>query len=73
MIDSCTWNGCFTPIKSGIGKTAIFVLAALQQFKLLDGQIAVFVGGLLKLLNLKNSNYFILNECDKMLGQRDMR
>ncbi|KAH9419748.1 Spliceosome RNA helicase ddx39b [Dermatophagoides pteronyssinus] len=119
--------------KSGMGKTAVFVLATLQQLDPVDGQIsvlvmchtrelafqiskeyerfskympsirvAVFFGGLTitndekvlrmnpphivvgtpgrilalirnKKLNLKNIKHFILDECDKMLEQLDMR
>jgi len=119
--------------KSGMGKTAVFVLATLQQLEPVDGQvsvlvichtrelafqiskeyerfskymsgtkIAVFFGGLLidkdeqvlknncphivvgtpgrilalvrsKALNLKHLKHFILDECDKMLEQLDMR
>nr|CAB3237009.1 spliceosome RNA helicase DDX39B [Phallusia mammillata] len=119
--------------KSGMGKTAVFVLATLQQLEPVDGQVsvlvmchtrelafqiskeyerfskymstikvAVFFGGLpitkdqatlksncphivvgtpgrlLALirsnsLNLKNIKHFILDECDKMLEQLDMR
>ncbi|XP_064615991.1 spliceosome RNA helicase Ddx39b [Liolophura sinensis] len=120
--------------KSGMGKTAVFVLATLQQLDPVDGQvsvlvlahtrelafqiskeyerfskymnnikIAVFFGGLpikkdeevlkkncphivvgtpgrilalarnIKSLNLKNIKHFILDECDKMLDQLDMR
>jgi len=119
--------------KSGMGKTAVFVLATLQQLEAVDGQvsvlvichtrelafqiskeyerfskyligtkIAVFFGGLLiqkdeqvlksncphivvgtpgrilalvrsKALNLKHLKHFILDECDKMLEQLDMR
>jgi superfamily II DNA/RNA helicase len=119
--------------KSGMGKTAVFVLATLQQLEPVDGQVsvlvlchtrelafqiskeyerfskymnnvkvAVFFGGMpIKLdedvlkkncphivvgtpgrilalgrqknLNLKNVKHFILDECDKMLEQLDMR
>jgi len=119
--------------KSGMGKTAVFVLATLQQQEPVDGQvsvlvichtrelafqiskeyerfskymsgtkIAVFFGGLAmekdeqvlknncphivvgtpgrilalvrsKALNLKHLKHFILDECDKMLEQLDMR
>merc|ERR1711979_73851 len=119
--------------KSGMGKTAVFVLATLQQLEAVDGQvstlvlchtrelafqiskeyerfskynnnvkIAVFFGGLplkrdedvlkkncphivagtpgrilalakAKTLSLKNVKHFILDECDKMLEQLDMR
>jgi len=119
--------------KSGMGKTAVFVLSTLQQIEPVDGQvsvlvmchtrelafqiskeyerfskyisgvkIAVFFGGLLiqkdeqvlknncphivvgtpgrilalvksKGLNLKHLKHFILDECDKMLEQLDMR
>lgn len=119
--------------KSGMGKTAVFVLATLQQLEPLDGQISVlvmchtrelafqiskeyerfskymptikvgvFFGGLPitkdqatlknncphivvgtpgrllalirnKSLSLKNIKHFILDECDKMLEQLDMR
>lgn len=119
--------------KSGMGKTAVFVLATLQQLEPVDGQvsvlvlchtrelafqiskeyerfskytsgvkIAVFFGGMnvkkdesvlksncpnivvgtpgrvlalvrSKALNLKNIKHFILDECDKMLEELDMR
>merc|ERR1712170_106623 len=119
--------------KSGMGKTAVFVLATLQQLEPVEGQvsvlvgchtrelafqiskeyerfskymtgvkIAVFFGGMNikkdetvlktncpnivvgtpgrllaliknKSLNLKNIKHFILDECDKMLEQLDMR
>merc|ERR1712076_118749 len=119
--------------KSGMGKTAVFVLATLQQLEPVDGQISVlvmchtrelafqiskeyerfskyyasikvgvFFGGLAitkdeqvikdncphivvgtpgrilalvrsKKLNLKHCKHFILDECDKMLEQLDMR
>jgi ATP-dependent RNA helicase UAP56/SUB2 len=119
--------------KSGMGKTAVFVLATLQQLEPQDGQVSVivmchtrelafqiskeyerfskymsgikvgvFFGGLAitkdeqvlksncphivvgtpgrllaliksKKLNLKNVKHFILDECDKMLEQLDMR
>jgi len=119
--------------KSGMGKTAVFVLATLQQLEPQDGQVSVlvmchtrelafqiskeyerfskymssikngvFFGGLpiakdeqvlksncphivvgtpgrvlalvrSKKLNLKNIKHFILDECDKMLEQLDMR
>ena len=119
--------------KSGMGKTAVFVLATLQQLEPVDGQVSVlvmchtrelafqiskeyerfskyyasikvgvFFGGLAitkdeqvlkdncphivvgtpgrilalvrsKKLNLKNCKHFILDECDKMLEQLDMR
>ncbi|XP_071802016.1 spliceosome RNA helicase DDX39B [Asterias amurensis] len=121
--------------KSGMGKTAVFVLSTLQQLEPVEGQIgvlvmchtrelayqikkeydrfskympamkekvAVFFGGLNiqkdiqklktdpphivvgtpgrllalcrnKSLNLKNVKHFILDECDKMLEQLDMR
>ncbi|EDO43394.1 predicted protein [Nematostella vectensis] len=119
--------------KSGMGKTAVFVLATLQQLEPVDGQvsvlvmchtrelafqihkeyerfckymsnikIAVFFGGINikkdqqtlktncphivvgtpgrilaltreKTLNLKHAKHFILDECDKMLEQLDMR
>ncbi|KAK6468982.1 ATP-dependent RNA helicase DDX39A [Huso huso] len=119
--------------KSGMGKTAVFVLATLQQIEPVDGQVsvlvmchtrelafqiskeyerfskymptvkaAVFFGGLSikkdedvlkkncphivvgtpgrilalirnKSLILKNVKHFILDECDKMLEQLDMR
>lgn len=119
--------------KSGMGKTAVFVLATLQQLEPVDGQVSVlvmchtrelafqiskeyerfskylsgikvgvFFGGLAiskdeqvlksncphivvgtpgrilalvrsKKLNLKHTKHFILDECDKMLEQLDMR
>merc|ERR1711944_173232 len=119
--------------KSGMGKTAVFVLATLQQLEPVEGQVSVlvmchtrelalqiskeyerfskymtavkvgvFFGGLAiakdeqglknncphivvgtpgrilalirsKKLNLKNLKHFILDECDKMLEQLDMR
>merc|ERR1712183_1070325 len=118
--------------KSGMGKTAVFVLATLQQIEPVDGQVstiilchtrelafqiskeyerfakymaslktAVFFGGVNikkdqealkknphivvgtpgrilaltrdRTLNLKNIKHFILDECDKMLEQLDMR
>nr|XP_061805039.1 ATP-dependent RNA helicase DDX39A-like [Nerophis lumbriciformis] len=119
--------------KSGMGKTAVFVLATLQQIEPVDGQVAVlvmahtrelafqvskeyerfskympniktvvFFGGLPikndedvlkkncphivvgtpgrilalirnKTLSLKNVKHFVLDECDKMLEQLDMR
>jgi len=119
--------------KSGMGKTAVFVLATLQQIEPVDGQVSVlvmchtrelafqiskeyerfskfvsgikvgvFFGGLpivkdeqvlksncphivvgtpgrilalvkTKKLQLKNLKHFILDECDKMLEQLDMR
>ncbi|KAL6086368.1 hypothetical protein STEG23_035046 [Scotinomys teguina] len=119
--------------KSGMGKTAVFVLATLQQMEPIDGQVSVlvlchtrelafqiskeyerfskympsvkvsvFFGGLsikkdedvlkkncphvavgtpgriLALvrkgsLKLRNVKHFVLDECDKMLGQLDMR
>lgn len=119
--------------KSGMGKTAVFVLATLQQLEPVDGQVsvlvmchtrelafqiskeyerfskymptikvAVFFGGLPitkdqatlknncphivvgtpgrllalirnKSISLKNIKHFILDECDKMLEQLDMR
>jgi len=119
--------------KSGMGKTAVFVLATLQQLEAVDGQVSVlvmchtrelafqiskeyerfskymsgvkngvFFGGLAiakdeqvlksncphivvgtpgrilalvrsRKLNLKNIKHFILDECDKMLEQLDMR
>jgi len=119
--------------KSGMGKTAVFVLATLQQLEPVDGQVSVivmchtrelafqiskeyerfskymsgikvgvFFGGLAitkdeqvlksncphivvgtpgrllaliksKKLSLKNVKHFILDECDKMLEQLDMR
>merc|ERR1712228_753260 len=119
--------------KSGMGKTAVFVLATLQQIEPVDGQVSVLVmchtrelafqiskeyerfskylnnikvgvffggmpvendrktlrentphivvgtpGRILALvrgreLNLKNCKHFILDECDKMLEQLDMR
>merc|ERR1711902_460823 len=119
--------------KSGMGKTAVFVLATMQQLEPVEGQVsvlvmchtrelafqiskeyersskymtgvkcAVFFGGLAitkdeavlknncpnivvgtpgrilalvrnKKLNLKNLKHFVLDECDKMLEQLDMR
>jgi len=118
--------------KSGMGKTAVFVLATLQQLEPVEGQVsvlvlchtrelafqiskeyerfakymnslrtAVFFGGVSikkdeetlkknphivvgtpgrilaltrdRTLNLKNIKHFILDECDKMLEQLDMR
>merc|ERR1711942_512833 len=119
--------------KSGMGKTAVFVLSTLQQLDPTDGQVSclvmchtrelayqiakeyerfskfmtnvkvgVFFGGLAiakdeqvlknncphivvgtpgrilalvknKKLNLKNVKHFVLDECDKMLEQLDMR
>ncbi|CAH1272557.1 spliceosome RNA helicase DDX39B [Branchiostoma lanceolatum] len=119
--------------KSGMGKTAVFVLATLQQIEPVDGQVAVlvmchtrelafqiskeyerfskymptiknavFFGGMPiqkdrntlktncphivvgtpgrilalareKSLNMKHVKHFILDECDKMLEQLDMR
>ncbi|XP_068695821.1 spliceosome RNA helicase Ddx39b [Montipora capricornis] len=119
--------------KSGMGKTAVFVLATLQQLEQIDGQVSVlvmchtrelafqiskeyerfskymnnikvsvFFGGINikkdqqtlktncphivvgtpgrilalareKSLNLKHIKHFILDECDKMLEQLDMR
>ncbi|KAM7447199.1 ATP-dependent RNA helicase ddx39a [Porites harrisoni] len=119
--------------KSGMGKTAVFVLATLQQLEQVDGQVSVlvmchtrelafqiskeyerfskymnnikvsvFFGGISikkdqqtlktncphivvgtpgrilaltreKTLNLKHIKHFILDECDKMLEQLDMR
>merc|ERR1719431_1737336 len=119
--------------KSGMGKTAVFVLATLQQLEPVDGQVSVlvschtrelafqiskeyerfskymsnikvnvFFGGLpitkdqqtlkencphivvgtpgrllalirQKSISLKNIKHFILDECDKMLEQLDMR
>merc|ERR1711884_253737 len=119
--------------KSGMGKTAVFVLATMQQLEPVEGQVSVlvmchtrelafqiskeyerfskymsgikvgvFFGGLAiakdetviksncpniivctpgrilalvrsKKLNLKNLKHFILDECDKMLEQLDMR
>jgi len=119
--------------KSGMGKTAVFVLATLQQLEPVDGQVSclvmchtrelafqiskeyerfskflsgvkvgVFFGGLpiakdeavlkdncphivvgtpgrilaltrTKKLNLKNLKHFVLDECDKMLAELDMR
>jgi len=119
--------------KAGMGKTAVFVLATLQQIEPVDGQVSVlvmchtrelafqiskeyerfskymsgiktgvFFGGLAitkdeqvlksncphivvgtpgrilalvrsKKLDLKNLKHFILDECDKMLEQLDMR
>jgi len=119
--------------KSGMGKTAVFVLATLQQIEPVDGQVSVlvlchtrelafqiakeyerfskymptikvgvFFGGINikkdemtlknncphvvvgtpgrilalarnKTLNLKHVKHFILDECDKMLEQLDMR
>ncbi|KAK8747862.1 hypothetical protein OTU49_016193 [Cherax quadricarinatus] len=119
--------------KSGMGKTAVFVLATLQQIDPVDGQVSVlvmchtrelayqiakeyerfskymptvkvgvFFGGLNiqkdeetlksncphivvgtpgrvlalvrnKKLNLRNLKHFVLDECDKMLEQLDMR
>lgn len=119
--------------KSGMGKTAVFVLATLQQLEPIDGQlsvlilchtrelafqisreyerfskymsaikVSVFFGGVAitkdketlksntphivvgtpgrisalirdKALDLKNVKHFILDECDKMLEQLDMR
>merc|ERR1711973_31703 len=119
--------------KSGMGKTAVFVLATLQQIEPVDGQVSVlvmchtrelafqiskeyerfskfmtnikvgvFFGGMAiakdeqvlknncphivvgtpgrilglvraKALNLKNIKHFVLDECDKMLDQLDMR
>jgi superfamily II DNA/RNA helicase len=119
--------------KSGMGKTAVFVLATLQQIEPIDGQVSVLVmchtrelafqigkeyerfckympsvkvsvffggvgikkdeetlkkncphivvgtpGRILALirsqcLNLKNVKHFVLDECDKMLEQLDMR
>jgi superfamily II DNA/RNA helicase len=119
--------------KSGMGKTAVFVLATLQQLEPVDGQvsvlvmchtrelafqiskeyerfskyypaikISVFFGGLpikkdedtlksntphivvgtpgrmlalarSRVLSLKHIKYFVLDECDKMIGDIDMR
>ncbi|KAI4793400.1 hypothetical protein KUCAC02_032746, partial [Chaenocephalus aceratus] len=111
--------------KSGMGKTAVFVLATLQQIEPVDGQVSVLVmcpharaglpdqqrvrallkvhvhgmaikkdedvlkkncphivvgtpGRILalirnKTLALKNVKHFVLDECDKMLEQLDMR
>merc|ERR1712156_1021370 len=119
--------------KSGMGKTAVFVLATMQQLEPVEGQVSVlvmchtrelafqiskeyerfskymtgikvgvFFGGLAiakdetviksncpniivgtpgrilalvrsKKLNLKNIKHFVLDECDKMLEQLDMR
>jgi len=119
--------------KSGMGKTAVFVLATLQQLEPVEGQVSVlvmchtrelafqiskeyerfskflsgvkvgvFFGGLAiakdeqvlknncphivvgtpgrilalvrsKKLNLKNLKHFVLDECDKMLAELDMR
>merc|ERR1712004_727450 len=112
--------------KSGMGKTAVFVLATLQQIEPVDGQVSVlvmchtrelafrfskflpavkvgvFFGGLAiakdeqvlknncphivagtpgrilalfrsNKLPLKNLKHFVLDECDKMLEQLDMR
>ncbi|KAL5012526.1 hypothetical protein ScPMuIL_011077 [Solemya velum] len=126
-------NGCLCQAKSGMGKTAVFVLATLQQLEPVDGQvsvlvlahtrelafqiskeyerfskymnnikIAVFFGGMSikkdedvlkkncphivvgtpgrilalnrsKTLTLKHTKHFILDECDKMLNELDMR
>ncbi|EPB71633.1 DEAD/DEAH box helicase [Ancylostoma ceylanicum] len=88
--------------KSGMGKTAVFVLATLQQLEPVDGEVAVFFGGMpikkdeellrtncphivvgtpgrtLALarsgkLKLDKIKYFVLDECDKMIGDADMR
>ncbi|KAI6215968.1 hypothetical protein M3Y94_00447300 [Aphelenchoides besseyi] len=119
--------------KSGMGKTAVFVLATLQQLSPVDGEtsvlvmchtrelafqiskeyerfskylpsvkVAVFFGGLpikkdeetikntkphivvgtpgrllalsqSKALDLQSIKYFVLDECDKMIGDEDMR
>ncbi|XP_037074145.1 LOW QUALITY PROTEIN: spliceosome RNA helicase DDX39B-like [Pollicipes pollicipes] len=119
--------------KSGMGKTAVFVLACLQQLEMVDDQVsvlvmchtrelafqiskeferfskymstvkvAVFFGGMpiqndeqvlknkcphivvgtpagllalvrTKKLNLKNLKHYVLDECDKMLEELDMR
>merc|ERR1712147_29690 len=93
--------------KSGMGKTAGFVLATLQQIEPVDGQVSVlvmchtrelafqiskeyerfskflpavkvgvFFGGLAIAKDeqaLKNLKHFVLDECDKMLEQLDMR
>ncbi|KAL6037820.1 hypothetical protein STEG23_022179 [Scotinomys teguina] len=88
--------------KSGMGKTAVVVLATLQQIEPNNGQVSVFFGGLsikkdkdvlkknyphvvvgtpgriLALLqssslNLRNVKHFVLDECDKMPKQLDMR
>ncbi|CAF3527387.1 unnamed protein product [Rotaria sordida] len=119
--------------KSGMGKTAVFILATLQQLEPVDGQVSVivlchtselafqisreyeyfckylptikvsvFFGGLSirndedvlkkncphivvgtigrilalaksKALNLRYVKHFIIDECDKVLGSRDMR
>ncbi|XP_036191412.1 ATP-dependent RNA helicase DDX39A-like [Myotis myotis] len=88
--------------QSGMGKTAVFVLATLQQIEPVNGQVSVFFGGLsikkdeevlkkscphvvvgtpgriLALvrnssLNLRNVKHFVLDECDQMLEQLDMR
>merc|ERR1712076_238194 len=119
--------------KSGMGKTAVFVLATLQQLEPVDGQVSIFVmchtrelafqiskeyerfskyleqtkiavffGGMpvdkdkktlkencphivvgtpgrilglvrAKALDLKKVKHFVLDECDKMLDQLDMR
>ncbi|XP_023616076.1 ATP-dependent RNA helicase DDX39A-like [Myotis lucifugus] len=88
--------------KSGMGKTAVFVLATLQQIEPVNGQVSVFFGGLSikkdeevlkkncphvvvgtpgrilalvrnRSLNLRNVKHFVLDECDKMLEQLDMR
>ncbi|KAF9205657.1 Suppressor of the cold-sensitive snRNP biogenesis mutant brr1-1 [Podila verticillata] len=50
--------------KSGMGKTAVFVLATLQQVEAVAGE---------KTLKLGNVKHFVLDECDKMLDQIDMR
>merc|ERR1711970_1339576 len=94
--------------KSGMGKTAVFVLATLQQIDPVDGEVSALVmchtrelayqiakdeetlkkncphivvgtpGRILALVKnkklvLKNLKHFILDECDQMLEQLDMR
>ncbi|CAG8577930.1 3605_t:CDS:2, partial [Acaulospora colombiana] len=94
--------------KSGMGKTAVFVLATLQQVEPVPGEVSViidvFFGGTIvkedhkkfsnkdtvphivvgtpgRVLALVNEGYlkagsvkhFVLDECDKMLDQLDMR
>ncbi|KAL0407639.1 UNVERIFIED_CONTAM: DEAD-box ATP-dependent RNA helicase 15 [Sesamum radiatum] len=60
--------------KSGMGKTAVFVLSTLQQIE----PVAGTPGRILALardkdLSLRNVRHFILDECDKMLESLDMR
>ncbi|KAL6751383.1 nuclear RNA helicase-like protein Bat1 [Haematococcus lacustris] len=69
--------------KSGMGKTAVFVLSILQQLDPKPGEVSAIVLchtrelafqlGKEQALKLNTVRHFVLDECDKMLEKLDMR